>query len=217
MSPPFSAAIFDLDGTLVDSYEPIAASLNSVRARFGLAPKSVETVRGEVGSGLELLIASNVGEEHVVDGVALFRREYRKIFLAGTRLLPGVAETIAALERAGVGMVVASNKPAYFSREILDHLGLSGRFRAVLGPELVENPKPHPEMVLRAIELLGVAPERILYVGDMVVDIVTCRRAGIAVAVLPTGSEGRDALAAAEPDYLLGGFREVAPLFGAEL
>lgn len=212
MPPPYSAAIFDLDGTLVDSYEPITASLNEARVRFGLPAKSLSEVRGEVGTGLEVLMLRNLGPERVEEGVRVFRSHYRKVFLAGTKLLPGVAATLAALRARGVPMAVTSNKPAYFTREILEHLGLEGHFRAVLGPEMVLRPKPDPEMVLKAVGILGRPKEEVLYVGDMTIDIETCRRASIAVCVVPSGSDQRETLVAAAPDHLVERFEEVAPL-----
>ena len=212
MRGQFTAVIFDLDGTLVDSYEPIAASLNSVREHFGLEAKSLDTVRREVGHGLEALIADNVGRDRVEEGVRIFRARYRRVFLAGTRLLDGVSTTLSALREAGVPMAVTSNKPAYFTREIVEALGLASCFRAIVGPEMVVRPKPDPEMVLMAVEALGRPKEEVLYVGDMTIDIDTCRRAGIAVCIVPLGSDPRDRLVAAQPDFLVDRFEEIRRL-----
>jgi phosphoglycolate phosphatase len=212
MKRTFKAVIFDLDGTLVDSYEPITASLNRARAAFGLAPKSLEEVRAEVGSGLDVLMSENLGPDRAEEGVRLFRSHYRKVFLQGTKLLPGVAPTIEALGAADVPMAITSNKPAYFSREIVDALGLGERFRAVLGPEMVERPKPDPEMVLKAASLLGAPLAEILYIGDMTIDIDTCRSAGIAVGVIPSGSDSLETLEKGSPDFLLARFEEVLEL-----
>ena len=204
--------IFDLDGTLVDSYGPIAESLNQVRKHYGLPEKSLEEVRREVGRGLEVLIAENVGLEHTEEGVRIFRSHYRKIFLSGTKLLPGVRETLGALAARDFPMAVTSNKPAYFTRDIVEGLGLAPWFRAIVGPEMVSRPKPDPEMVLKAVEILGRPREEILYVGDMTIDVETCRRAGIAVCVVPAGSDSRETLVRAEPDYLLDRFEDLPGL-----
>src|SRR3989442_5526524 len=93
MPAAYTALIFDLDGTLVDSYGPIAESLNQVRRHYGLPDKRVEEVRAEVGRGLDVLIEENVGPERTEEGVRIFRAHYRKVFLSGTKLLPGVRET----------------------------------------------------------------------------------------------------------------------------
>src|SRR5262245_6878916 len=151
-APPYHAIVFDLDGTLVDSYEAIAESLNAVRARFGLEPWSLPEVRRAVGHGLPSLIRENVGEARTDEGVRLFRARYRRIFRERTRWMPGVEPVLRALGARGIPMAITSNKPAYFSREIMAALGALELFTAVLGPEMVPCPKPDPEMVLMAVE-----------------------------------------------------------------
>jgi HAD superfamily hydrolase (TIGR01509 family) len=102
----------------------------------------------------------------------------------------------------GIMQGVCSNKPRLFTRKLLDHLGLGDVFEVVIGPEDVPRPKPAPDMLLAGMKRLGVTPSETLYVGDMVVDIETARRAGVRVWVTPTGSEERAALEAARPDRL---------------
>src|SRR5262245_10559852 len=182
MPVPYRAIVFDLDGTLVDSYEAIAESLNTVREHFELEPWSLDEVRRAVGTGLPSLIRKNVGEARTDEGVRLFRARYRRIFREKTHWLPGVEPTLRALAARTIPMAITTNKPAYFSREIVAFLGAREMFTAVLGPEMVPRPKPDPEMVHLAVETLETPPAQVLYVGDMTIDIETCRRAGLAVA-----------------------------------
>jgi len=212
MPAPFHAIVFDLDGTLVDSYEAIAESLNAVRARFGLAPLGLPEVRRAVGHGLPSLIRENVGEENTHEGVRLFRARYRRIFREKTRWMPQVQPALRTLGVRGIPMAITSNKPAYFSREIVAALGALDLFTAVLGPEMVLHPKPDPEMVHMAVETLETPAAQVLYVGDMTIDIETCRRAELEVAVVPGGSDTPETLAAAGPDFLLERFEEVLGL-----
>lgn len=212
MPRPYRAIVFDLDGTLVDSYEAIADSLNTVRARFGLDPLGLAEVRRAVGHGLPWLIRENVGEENTSEGVRLFRARYRRIFHEQTHWLPGVEPVLRVLGGRGIRMAITSNKPAYFSREIVAALGALELFTAVLGPEMVPHPKPDPEMVLMAVETLERPLSDVLYVGDMTIDVETCRRAGLAIAVLPSGSDSRETLEAAKPDYMLDAFEDVLDL-----
>jgi len=201
--------VFDLDGTLIDSYEAITESLNHAMACAGLDPLPESRVKEMVGMGLETLIARAMGEARVEAGVRDFRARYAEICEARTRLLPGVGETVAALRARGYAMAVATNKPAYFATRLLDALGVSRSFGIVLGPDLVENKKPHPEMVLRAMEEMRTDPASTLYVGDMEVDIETARAAGVSVVVLPTGSRTMEQLVPHEPDLLLRSFPEL--------
>jgi phosphoglycolate phosphatase len=197
------AVLFDFDGTLADSYPAITASVNHVRAARGLAPLDEAEVRRHVGRGPAYLL------EHTVPGADLDRdiRRYRahhpSVMREGTRLLPGAAEAIAGLKGAGLLVGVCSNKPVAFTRQLLDHLGLGAAIDVVLGPEDVARPKPAPDMLLAALNRLGVPPSEALYVGDMTVDIDTARRAGVRVWVVPTGSDGGEQLVAAQPDRVL--------------
>lgn len=187
--------VFDLDGTLVDSYGPITESLNHARAHFGFAPLAEDVVRKMVGHGLEDLMRQNLGADRVEAGVALFRSRYEKVFLAGTRPLAGVPDVPLALAAQGWRLGVASNKPARFGQRIIEKVGLSGAITVVLGPDCGVPPKPAPPMLQLAMEKLGVNPEETVYVGDMPLDAETGRQAGVRKTILlPTGSAGPDEL-----------------------
>jgi HAD superfamily hydrolase (TIGR01509 family) len=134
---------------------------------------------------------------------------------AQTHLLPGVAELLPALRRLGKKLGLCSNKPRLFSEELLEHFGIADCFDVVLGVEDVPRPKPAPDMLLRAIERLGLSKSQVLYVGDMTVDIETARAAGVRVWVAPTGCDDRRTLEAARPDRVLSDLRELVAEIGA--
>lgn len=192
--PDARALIFDLDGTLVDSYAAIAGALNFVLRDRGLPARSDPEVRAAIGHGLSHLLGQFLRPEDVPAGVSLFEREYRRTFLESTVALPGVEPTVALLFERGFGLSVASNKPPQFSREILEHLRLSRYLTSVRGPESGIPPKPHPAMLRACLADLKVAPAAALYVGDMVLDVDSGREAGIPVALVATGSSPRRAL-----------------------
>jgi 2-phosphoglycolate phosphatase len=201
--------IFDFDGTLIDSYEAIAESLNHVRTSFSLPAVPAEEVRPMVGHGLERLIEKAIGPERVEEGVRLFRQSYARLCEGKTSILPQVKETLDTLDRRGYQMAIATNKPSYFARDILKALEIDHLFVEVLGPNDVERPKPDPEMIETIIMRIGLSPEEIVYVGDMPLDVEVGRRAGVAVYAVPTGSSGRDALLEARPDRLLHRFSDL--------
>lgn len=201
--------VFDLDGTLIDSYAAITESLNRAMIAAGLQPLSEEEVRGMVGLGLETLVARAMGPARVKEGVRIFREHYDRICVARTRLLPQVAETVRKLDSRGYLLAVATNKPSRFARRLLDGLAIGGHFAAVLGPDNVVNRKPHPEMVLRALEEMDLPVPEAVYVGDMEVDIETARAVGVPVIVVPTGSRSAEVLRAHDPDLLLDEFRDL--------
>lgn len=203
------AVVFDLDGTLADSYPAITASVNHIRAAHGLAPLSEDEVRRHVGRGPAYLLEHTVPGTDLPTDLARYREHHPSVLRWGTRLLPGVADTLLALQQAGLRLAVCSNKPIAFTRELLDYLGVAARFNAVIGPEDAPRLKPAPDMLQAALHRLGVAPAEALYVGDMVVDIRTARAAGVTVWVVPTGSDDRAALEAARPDRVLETFADV--------
>jgi phosphoglycolate phosphatase len=206
--------IFDFDGTLADSYAAITASVNHVRAAHGLPPLDEAAVRRHVGHGAPHLIAATVPGIDPHEGLAHYRAHHPSVMREGTRPLPGAAEALTAMRARGLLLAVCSNKPAVFTRPLLDHIGLGPLLDAVLGPEDVPRPKPAPDMLLAALARLKAAPAEALYVGDMSVDIETARGAGVAVWVVPTGSEEREALAAARPDRLLRDLHELVEALG---
>jgi phosphoglycolate phosphatase len=208
----YRGVLFDLDGTLVDSYDAIASSLNHARAAFGQPPYPVTVVRRMVGHGLESLIEEALGAGRIEDGVRLFREHYDRVGVEATRTLPGVAPTLETLGRRGYRMGVASNKPARFGRPILERLGLATHFGAILGPDLVAHPKPHREMVDRLLEMLQVPAAEAVYVGDMGVDAETCRNAGIPCWLIATGSCSREELEAAGGERRIERFEDLLTL-----
>ncbi len=206
------AVIFDCDGTLVDSYQAITASVNYVRAAHGLPPLEESQVRASVGRGPTYLLEHTVPGGDSETDLARYRAHHPSVLRSGTRLLPSVADTLSALSKAGFRLAVCSNKLGPFTRELLDYFGLASLFTAVIGPEDAPRPKPAPDMLLVALERMGVKPAEALYVGDMVVDIETARAARVTVWVIPTGSNDRATLRAAKPDRLLSDFRELTAL-----
>ena len=199
----YRAFLFDFDGTLADSYPAITASVNHVRGLHGLPPLPVEAVKRHVGRGPEHLLRHTVPGGDVPADVAAYRAHHPSVMVAGTQLLPGAADLLAKLHRAGKPIGLCSNKPRLFSRELLRHLGLADYFRVVLGPEDVVRPKPAPDVLRAALERLDVPAAAALYVGDMTVDIETARAAGVPVWIVPTGSDPYDVLERARPDRLL--------------
>ncbi len=203
MMKEYRAVLFDFDGTLVDSYGAITASVNHVRSLHGLAALGESEVRRHVGRGMLHLLQHTVPGFDLEVDAARYREHHPSVLRSGTRLLPGAAEVLETFHSHRTKLAVCSNKPNAFTRELVAILGLSEFFTAVLGPDDVQRIKPAPDMLLAALNKLRVKASEALYVGDMVVDIETARGAGVDVWVVPTGSNERAALEAARPDRVL--------------
>jgi phosphoglycolate phosphatase len=204
--------LFDFDGTLIDSYSAITASVNHVRAMHKLPPLSEDEVRRHVGRGPQYLLRHTVPAGDVEANVAAYRAHHPSVLRSGTRLLPGAADALRALHERGLRLGLCSNKPVHFSRELAEYLGVATYLNLILGPEDVPQPKPAPDMLRAALARLQVPAQQTLYVGDMVVDIQTARSAGVSVWVVPTGSEEIEALRRARPDRLLRDLDELREL-----
>jgi 2-phosphoglycolate phosphatase len=205
----YAAVLFDFDGTLADSYAAIAASVNHVRKQRRMTELSIDEVKRYVGRGADYLLTHTVPGGNLADDFACYRAHHPGVMLTMTHFLPGAAQLLAGLHRAGKRIGLCSNKPRLFSQKLLEHLEAAAYFEVVLGPEDVTHPKPAPDMILRAIERLSIPAAQVLYVGDMVVDIQTARAAGVHIWAVATGSEDRRALKDARPDRLLADLREM--------
>jgi len=203
LPPGVRALVFDFDGTLADAYSGIAASVNHVRGLHGLPALSDEQVKLFVGRGVEWLLENTVPGCDIPFEVNRYREHHPSVMVQGTHLLPGAGELLSAARRAGVKTAVCSNKRRAFTVELLRHLGIADRIDAVLGPDDVPRPKPAPDMLLAALQRLGVRADETIYIGDMVVDVQAARAAGIRVFGVATGSQHRADLAAAAPDRMM--------------
>lgn len=188
------AILFDLDGTLIDSAPDLHASVNILLARHGLGPLSLPEVVGMIGNGVKKLVERAfvaVGEP--LDPETLEREHQAMIGIYGdhltvlTVLTPGVADLFDALRAQGVLMAVVTNKPQMPTEAILDHFGLSAALGAVIGGDSVVEKKPAPDMVLAALDRLGVRLEDAVLVGDSLADVGCARAAGVPVIALRGG------------------------------
>ncbi len=204
--------IFDLDGTLLDSFEPIFRSFRHTFQTLGYDLQLLEGKRSVVGSTLEESLAQLVDPPDVPRAVEIFREHYRRTFPDGTRILPGVEETLGALFASGLPLAVATNKNGPLAREILEHLGLAKYFREIVGAGEGFPPKPAPDTLLETARRLGLPPEGIAYLGDSPLDITAGRAAGMETVGIPTGYYPAGDLGKEKPTLLCHSIREFIPL-----
>ena len=195
--------IFDLDGTLIDSYQAIYLSFKYVYENMGLSPLPYDAVKKVVGRGLGHTFQELLGEERAPQALSLFRQKYEEIFRVHTQLLPDVREVLETLHKQRIQMAVATNKLGRFSRAIFEHFGMEKFFTAIVGDGDVSQNKPNPEMLYHAMGKMGVGKEETVFVGDSVIDIQTAKNASVRVFALPTGNTPREALEKAQPTALL--------------
>ena len=195
--------IFDLDGTLIDSYQAIYLGFHHAYSEMGLPPLSYEQVQRAVGRGLGHTFRELLGEEKVPQALSLFRKKYEEIFRAHTHLLPDVREVVGGLQSRGIQLAVATNKLGRFSRAIFEHFGMEKMFVVILGDGDVSQNKPDPEMLYQAMDNMRLAKEETVFVGDSVIDIQAGKNAGVRVFAVPTGNTDRADLVKAQPTVIM--------------
>lgn len=200
-------AIFDLDGTLVDSRHDLADAGNAARAAIGLPPLPLAAVVAMIGDGAARLIERLTPDRPAADrdaAMAAFRRDYAGRLTARTRPYPGIPEALAGLRAGGWRLGVATNKPAEFARPILDGLGLP--CDALRGGE--GSKKPDPAMLLDLMRACGAAPAATWMIGDHRTDLLAAQRAGVRSVHCAWGFGVRDGVpataVAAQPSDLAG-------------
>ncbi len=209
----YHAVLFDLDGTLVDSYAALAEAVNYARRQHGLHELSSTPIRDFVGDSLEKLLERAFGRVDVPRSARdAFESRYDEICCEESKVLADVEATLESLSALGVVMAVCTNKPTAFSRKILEFLNLAPYFRAIVGPDEAGARKPDAQHVLHTLEATDCDPSDALFVGDMPIDVHAARNSGMAVAVVPTGSSTSEQLRAAAPDHYLDRFADLVKL-----
>lgn len=184
--------VFDLDGTLVDSRQDLAASTNDVLAGLGAAPLPLEAVEQMVGDGARTLVEralAHAGCAANLDAaLAEFHRCYARRLLETTRPYEGVPAVLDAF--VGTQLAVLTNKPLEPTLRLLDHFGWTGRFCRVMGGDGLFPRKPDPAGLQQMMTWCSAEPHETLMVGDSMVDVEVARRARVQVCVAAYGFGG---------------------------
>ena len=201
-------AIFDLDGTLLNTIGDLAVACNVALALRGLPQHSYETYCGYVGNGIMRLVERALPEplrtpENVALARADFVRYYTEHIDAHTQPYEGIPELLRELRQRGVKLAVASNKFQAGTEKLIKLFFPDIRFEAVFGQREGVPLKPDPTVVEEIIALTGVARERVLYVGDSGIDMLTARAAGVRSVGVAWGFRSRAELEEAGADRIV--------------
>ncbi|WDS36728.1 phosphoglycolate phosphatase [Pseudoxanthomonas sp.] len=176
-------ALFDLDGTLLDSAPDMVATVNRMLAARGRAPMPLEALRPHVSKGaramsgaafLELSIAQR--DALVPEFLAIYAEELGKHGVP----FEGIEPMLRALENAGGRWGIVTNKPEYLARDLMPLLGWETRCAVLIGGDTLSERKPHPLPLQEAARLLGADIAQCVYIGDDERDIQSARAAGMA-------------------------------------
>jgi len=212
------AAIFDLDGTLLDTLADIGTGANFALCQFGYEAYPIEAYRMKVGHGVKNLfrnaLPAGAPEEEIDRVNSVYQQYYPANCTVHTSYFNGVREFLSCLQAHGIQLAVISNKTEKTSKKIMDHYFSDYEWAFVWGNNGVRPLKPRLEAGQLACETLGLRPEEILYVGDGDTDMEFASKMGFIAAGVTWGYRNREQLLAAGADFLVDSFAELQEKMG---
>ncbi|VWX55631.1 Phosphoglycolate phosphatase [Burkholderiales bacterium 8X] len=228
----FDAAIFDLDGTTVDTLGDFVVVLNAMLDDLALPRTDAAQVRPLVGKGSEYLIGAvleralasrpssgtngqHVSSQSLFDSAWVrYQSHYRAVNGQQAHVFPGVIEGLEAMRAGDWRLACLTNKPTAFAAALLRSKGLDGYFAQVFGGDAFERKKPDPLPLLKTCEALGTSPSRTLMVGDSSNDARAARAAGCPVLLVTYGYNHGEPVREVDADGFLDSLSELSTVFG---
>jgi phosphoglycolate phosphatase len=202
----YRAAVFDFDGTLVDTREPILLGLKRAFATAGRTPPPDPEILRHVGFGLHEVLVKLVGPmtaEEIEQLAADYRARFDEVAPGRTRVFEGMFETLVRLREQGVRLGIATNRTRESLEPMLVEHGLTEVFDVWLTAGCVPFPKPHPLMLVQALETLETKAGSALMVGDTTVDIRMGRAAGVDTCAVTYGAHTEEELRREGPTHVV--------------
>lgn len=207
--------VFDLDGTLVETAPDLIRATNHVLGLAGLEAVPAASIRPSISFGGRAMIVealrvrgASLVEAEIDRLLEAFLTHYADNIAVESHAFPGLDAALDALSERGATLAVCTNKREGLSRQLLDALGLTGRFRAIAGRDTFAVCKPHPDHLIGAIRLAGGDPRRAVMIGDSDTDIKTARAAGVPVIGVPFGYTDTP-IDQLRPDAVIGHYDEL--------
>ncbi len=201
---PVAGLIFDLDGTLVDSRQDLAASANAILESLGRPTKTLEEVTAHIGHGVYHLMAQlldGLDDDAMQAAVLQFQEHYAQHCVDSTTAYPGALEILEHFKDKPCAVV--SNKPEHHCRTILKKLSLDSHLMAIVGGDTIAVYKPDPAPFEEALALMGLEADDVVVIGDHLNDIEGARAVGAKTCAVTYGWTDAEALKATSPDFVI--------------
>jgi phosphoglycolate phosphatase len=215
----YKAIIFDLDGTLLNTLDDLAASCNHALLACGYPARTVEEVRAFVGNGIRKLMERALppasADEAVDRALDVFRAHYALHNSDRTQPYPGILPMLEALKQRGLPICVLSNKNDPNVQALCQRY-FPGLITLAAGEKPGLRPKPHPDGVLWLCSQLGLSPADVCLVGDSEVDVATARAAGVPLLAVDWGFRSQEQLRAAGAETVAHSAEELTVFFSFE-
>ena len=203
---PYQTAVFDLDGTLLDTLEDLYRATNTALESHSLPRRSRDEVRLFVGNGVEMLIRRAVpagtDEETTLAVLADFKTTYAAICEDHTRPYDGIPDMLRALRERGIRVAVVSNKFDAATKQLCEKY-FGDLVEVTIGERAGVRKKPAPDTVYEALKELGVTAEGAVYIGDSDVDIQTAKNCGMPCISVTWGLRDKDFLLQSRAEILV--------------
>ena len=200
--------LFDLDGTLLNTLDDLADSMNTSLKRLGFPQHPVAAYKYLVGDGIVNLVSRALPDQHRDEGAinriaSVEREEYARNWSNKTRPYEGIPDLLNALQNLGIALCILSNKPDDFTQIIVKKFLSKWRFAAVRGASEAAPIKPDPSNAIQIALTVGFIPAEFLYVGDSGTDMQTATAAGMYPVGALWGFRSKDELVSAGAKALL--------------
>ena len=211
---PKRLAIFDLDGTLLNTIADLATATNQALDACGFPTHPIEAYPFFVGNGINKLFeralpAEARTEENILRIRAHFLPYYDEHNADLSRPYPGIPQLLENLQAAGIQVAVASNKYHRATEKLIRHYFPTIHFAAILGQREGVPIKPHPQIVEDILALVPVSKEEVIYIGDSGVDMQTALNAGVESIGVTWGFRPREELLQNSPTHLADTAKEI--------
>lgn len=211
----YKAAIFDLDGTLVDSLADLADATNYALEIFGQPSRNLQAFRQMVGDGTRTLIsrALEPDKQHLAENVLeKMREKYAQICLDKTRPYNGLPQVAAELAKRGIKLAVLTNKDQKMAQKIVRHF-FNGYFQIIKGTTASAAVKPEPFEALQVLEKFNAKPQETVFIGDSDIDMQTAKGCKMFAIGVSWGFRGRKELMEAGADVVIDEPGQIIDLF----
>lgn len=193
----FKLAVFDMDGTILDTLEDLKDSLNVILTKHGYSTRTLEEVRGFVGNGILKLIERAVPEECNEEQIKMVYNDfipyYREHSADKTRPYEGIVSLLLELKKSGMKLAVVSNKADVAVQDLCVQY-FDGLFDVAAGEQEGMAKKPAPDMVELVLSTLQVSKEDAVYIGDSEVDVATAKNSGLHLCAVEWGFRDKHVL-----------------------
>ena len=186
--------LFDLDGTLIDSTDAIVSTFHHSFDVHGATHPSDDEIKALIGYPLDIMFSElGVEESKVWDYVSTYKERYKIISCVQTELLASAEPAVKCANNfARLGIV--TTKTGAYSQVLMEHFNLMQYFEVLIGREHVQNPKPHEEPILKALEIMGNIDEDVWMIGDTKLDLLSAKNAKISSIGVLSGYDTKETL-----------------------